>query len=346
MGMSSAESEALRSQLAAYLAAETGSSVVISNVVPLAGGASRDSWAFDACFNGGTVLRFVLRRDLPTTMNADALSRAQEFRLMAAAHAHGVKVAQVCWLCDDPAPLGMPFLIMSFVEGISVGRKVISLPGLAEARQNLGRQMAEQLALIHTLDWRSAQLDFLREPRDGHPAQNAIFGCREVLDTLGAHLPAAELVLRWLECHAPSSDALTLVHGDFRLGNLLIDKSGLAAVIDWEFAHVGDPHEELGYLCMRDWRFGSDALRASGISEREPFLLAYEQTSGAVVNRRTVTWWEILGNIRWAIICLNQAQRHLSGEDPSVELASLGRRSVEMQAEALRLIKRGLEAQA
>jgi aminoglycoside phosphotransferase (APT) family kinase protein len=129
------------------------------------------------------------------------------------------------------------------------------------------------------------------------------------------------------------------VHGDFRIGNLLVIDTGLAAVIDWEFGHIGDPDEELGYLCMRDWRFGMNQHRAAGLCDRETFLTAYEAASGRQVNRDSVDWWELMGNIRWGVICMSQANRHLSGAEKSVELASLGRRSAEMQLESLRLIE-------
>jgi aminoglycoside phosphotransferase (APT) family kinase protein len=133
---------------------------------------------------------------------------------------------------------------------------------------------------------------------------------------------------------------VTVLHGDFRVGNLLVDTAGLAAVIDWEFGHIGDPIEEIGYLCMRDWRFGNDHLHAGGLCDRERFITAYEYASGTTVDRGAADWWEIIGNIRWGVICLSQAERHLSGRDPSVELASLGRRSAEMQLEALLLIEK------
>ncbi|MCU0474518.1 MAG: phosphotransferase family protein [Anaerolineae bacterium] len=217
---------------------------------------------------------------------------------------------------------------MRHVEGISIGRKVVSLPELAAARTALPAQMAEQLALIHRLP--TAPVGFLAHPS----AQGYGF-----LDSMGAVVPALEYALRWCVRHAPAAGRTTVIHGDFRVGNLLVNPDGLAAVIDWEFAHLGDPHEELGYLCMRDWRFGVDGLRAGGLAHREDFLRSYEHFSGQTVERSAVTWWEIVGNVRWAVICLTQAQRHLSGQDRNVELASLGRRSVEIQAEALRLIQ-------
>jgi aminoglycoside phosphotransferase (APT) family kinase protein len=196
--------------------------------------------------------------------------------------------------------------------------------------------MAAQLALIHALP----AFDFLPRPPEGvSPAQDAINQCYAVLDRLGVSNPAFEFALRWAERHAPPCDNLTFIHGDFRLGNLIVNTGGLAAVADWEFAHLGDPLEELGYPCMRDWRFGMGTLRLAGIADREPFLQAYERHSGRTVDRQAVDFWEFLGNVRWGVICLAQANRHLSGQETSVELVSLGRRSAEMQLEMLRLIQ-------
>jgi len=327
----------LQARLADYLSAQTHAPVQVHNAQPLAGGASRDSWAFNATFGDGTSERFVLRRDLPTRMNEQALTRAQEFALMRAAYDHGVLVARVRWLCEDERVLDLPFFIMDYVEGVSVGRKLMTSPDLIAARAALPSQMAQQLARIHTLD--ASGLVFLPRPLKNHPARHAVQETYATLDSINAVVPALEYALRWCERYAPAPDRLTFIHGDFRVGNLLVNPAGLAAVIDWEFSHIGDPCEELGYLCMRDWRFGADKLRAAGLSPREPFIRAYEQHAGVTVNPEAVTWWEILGNIRWAVICLVQAQRHLSNQDPSIELASLGRRSIEMQAEALRLIR-------
>lgn len=326
-------------KLAHYLTDQTGQPVTIGKMTPLAGGASRDSWAIEVQV-GDQSEKWVMRRDLPTTMNAQALTRAQEYHLMRIAYQHGVKVARMRWLCEDPTVLEFPFFLMDYVDGISIGRKVITLPELAQARAVLPDHMAQQLALIHTINPDQPEFAFLQRPRQNDPAREAIDSTYEMLDSIGAQIPALEYALRWCDRHAPKSDRITFLHGDFRVGNLLVDPQGLAAVIDWEFAHVGDPAEEIGYLCMRDWRFGNDRLQAGGLCDREQFIAAYEHYSGHPIERSRTDWWEIIGNIRWAVICLTQAERHLSGRDPSVELASLGRRSAEMQLEALRLIEK------
>ena len=228
----------LAARLAAFLAHAAGAPVTITGMRPIAGGASRETWAVDAVI-GGAQTALVLRMDLASSMNPDALSRPQEFALLAAAHAAGVLA---------PRP-------------------------------------------------------------------------------------------RWLVQRAPRCAQPTLLHGDFRIGNLLVGPAGLGAVIDWEFAHVGDPHEDLAWPCVRDWRFGNDALHVGGVGELAPYLAAYTAASGRAVDRNALRWWEIMGNLRWATTCHIQAHRHLSGADPSVELASLGRRAAEMELEFLTLIE-------
>jgi aminoglycoside phosphotransferase (APT) family kinase protein len=324
-------------RLADFLARASESPVTVEKAAPLAGGASREMWLIEATVDG-TRGKFVLRRDPPTQMFEGSLTREREFYLMAAAYERGVRVARPRWLCIDESVLGSSFFVMDYVEGVSIGRKVVAAPELASVRAVLPEQMAEQLAVIHALP--PDDFPFLPRPAAGlTPAQDAIMQTRSILDNLGIHNPAFEFALRWAEAHAPTPDKLTVVHGDFRIGNLIINASGLMAVADWEFAHLGDPDEELGYLCMRDWRFGVGHLRMGGIAEREPFLQAYERHSGREVNRTAVDFWEFLGNVRWGVICLSQANRHLSGREPSVELASLGRRSAEMQLEMLRMIE-------
>jgi aminoglycoside phosphotransferase (APT) family kinase protein len=331
------EHEALFHSLQKYLSDAFGQVTLISDARPLSGGASRDTWHLSLRV-GEEPRQMVLRRDLPTQMFEEALSREEEFRLMDTAYQAGVKVARVQFLCIDKRILGSDFFLMDYVPGISIGRKVVTDPALASARERLPQEMAEELARIHRMD--ATGLDFLKRPTEGRSsAEESLHQTYLILDSLGVHNPVWEWTLRWAQNHLPEAKPLVFLHGDFRIGNLLVNEQGLAAVIDWEFGHLGDPDEELGYLCMRDWRFGLAQHRAAGLTDRESFLLAYEAASGRQVSRSSVDWWELMGNIRWGIICMSQANRHLSGAEKSVELASLGRRSAEMQLESLRLIE-------
>jgi aminoglycoside phosphotransferase (APT) family kinase protein len=330
----------LQQNLIAYLEQVTGETVVITNAKPLAGGASRETWYLEVTI-ANQPQKLVLRRDMPTQMFEDALTRDQEFRLMRAAYETDVTVAKVLWSCDDPSVLDSDFFIMEYRDGISIGRKVLFVPELENARQKLPDQLAQELARIHTIDVEKHTLDFLLRPTEGRsPTQEVIAQMYSVLDSLEIHNPVWEFALRWADQNQPDCEQMTFVHGDYRIGNLLVNESGLSAVIDWEFGHIGDPLEDIAYPSMRDWRFGKGTLHFAGLCDRETFIQAYEHYRGRSVDRAAVDWWEVIGNIRWGIMCLSQANRHLSGADPSVELASLGRRSAEMQLEALHLIEK------
>jgi aminoglycoside phosphotransferase (APT) family kinase protein len=304
----------------------------------LTGGASRDTWSVDAEIDGAPA-GLVVRRDMGGEIQDEALARSAEFEVLRRAYDAGVTVARPRWLCEDATVLGAPFFVMDRLSGESVGRRVVREPALEAGRKLLPAQMGEQLARIHAISYHG--LDFLPRPKPGEsPAVRAVERTAAQLWALGEPHPALELAIRWLRPRAPAGGRLVLVHGDFRVGNLMVGPAGLVGVFDWEFAHVGDPHEDLAWPCVRSWRFGQDRLRLGGVGDAEEFFSAYERAGGAPVDRAAITFWEVLGNLRWAVGCVSQAHRHLSGQAPSVELASLGRRACEMELEVLDLIAR------
>lgn len=317
-----------------------GRPVTVTRATPLAGGASMETWALDATLDGAAE-RLVLRRDMAVNMYAHALSRAEEFRLLEAVYAAGVKAPRPRWLYAGGADGDRAFFVMDRVDGESVGRKVVKLPELAAARATMAREMGVQLARIHAVPLTDA-LHFLRSPPEGSSAADeALRTTRAIAEGLARHNPVWALALRWLSQRVPG-DGLrrVLVHGDYRVGNLLVAPTGLAAVIDWEFAHVGDIHEDLAWPTMRDWRFERDALPVGGVGTLDDFHAGYAEAGGAPIDAKALAWWEVLGNLRWSVMCHAQAERHLSGRDPSVEYASLGRKSAEMEWEILHLLEK------
>lgn len=280
----------------------------------------------------------VLRRDMGANMHLEALSRAQEFAVLKAASAHGVNAPAPRWLHTPTA--GRQWFLMERREGEGVGRKVLRAPELAPARAGLAREMGAQLAKIHSIP--AAPLAAaLPGPGGLSPAHHALAQTRAAIATLPIRDPVWAYALRWLSEHAPAPPrALAVVHGDFRVGNILVSPAGLSAVLDWEFAHLGDPHEDLAWPMLRDWRFENDALRVGGVGHPEQFEAGYRDAGGAPIDPAALAWWERCGNLRWAVICHTQAARHLSGADPSVELASLGRKSAEISWELLNLLQR------
>jgi aminoglycoside phosphotransferase (APT) family kinase protein len=158
------------------------------------------------------------------------------------------------------------------------------------------------------------------------------------LDSVGEPHPAIEYGLAWVRERLPRGREPTFVHGDFRLGNLAVDGRGIVAVLDWEFAHVGDPVEDVAWPLVRAWRFGADDRRLGGVGAVEPYLARYRELTGRDVSPAELNVWEVLGNVKWAIGCLTQCRRHLNGEERSVEYAVLGRMAAEMEYELLDLI--------
>ncbi len=312
----------------------------VTRLERLAGGTSRESWLVELKKPDGTAQTWVLRRDLATTYADRALYRDQEFRVIRAAAAAGVQVPAPRFYCVEPCILDAPFLVMDYVSGSSIGREVLERADLVDARKGLPAQLGEQLARIHALDRAHADLAALPVPRATFsPAQEALAEMRAAILRLGVHNPTLEFGLRWLEKRMPACPVPVVLHGDFRLGNFIISPRGLEGIIDWEFAHVGDPAEDLACISLRHWRYHRGDQSFAGMSaSAETFYRAYEAAGGRPVNRAAVAFWSVWGNLRWAILCLAQSRRHLSGHDRSVELASLGRQSAEFQLEMLRLI--------
>ena len=325
-------------RLEEFLRRHTTPDLRIVSARALTGGASRDTWAIDAMTPAGP-LALVLRRDMGGAILPEALDRAGEFRVLSRAHQAGVLVPAPRWCCADPSVCGADFFVMDRLDGESVGRRIVREAGLSAARLALPAQMGEQLARIHAIPYEG--LDFLPRPSATEsPALHALDRARQHLDELGEPHPVIEFAIRWLDRRTPPCARLVLVHGDFRLGNLMVGPAGLVGVFDWEFAHVGDPHEDLAWPCVRSWRFGQNSLRLGGVGQPEEFFAAYESHGGGRIDRDAVLFWEMVGNLRWAIGCVAQTYRHLSGQAPSLELAVLGRRACEMEWELLDLIER------
>ena len=297
------------------------------------GGASRETWAFDARLDG-VLERLILRRDPPG--RAATRDPANEARLLLAARRSGVPAPEARWGEPSSEPLGAPFIVMERVEGETIPRRILRDEALAGARTRLVGQCGAALASIHAtpLD----RLDFLGAPQS--PLQ-LVEGQLTLLGSLGEPHPLFELALRWLRSNAAAGRRPRLVHGDFRVGNVIVGAEGLRAVLDWELAHVGDPAEDLGWFCVRAWRFGNDDRPAGGLGSREELVEAYVAGGGEPVDAGELRFWEIYGSLRWGIMCLIQASFHLSGATRSVELAAIGRRACEMEWALLDLLEGG-----
>ncbi len=302
------------------------SGATVSDLRRMSGGASRQTWSFRLHRGDGRVEALVLRRDPPGATTG--LGMAREAALLSAAAEAGVAVPRVVASSDDPEILGSPFVVMERVEGETIPRRILRDGLYAGAREVMATQCGSILAGVHRIP---------PDAVDGLDDGDVLEHQRQFLEELAQPHPAFELALRWLESNRPDPFGRCLVHGDFRNGNLIVGPEGIRAVLDWELAHVGDPIEDLGWLCVRSWRFGSP-LPVGGFGSYEDLLSAYRDASGRAVDRETLRWWEVFGTLRWGIICIVQTLTHLSGTVRSVELAAIGRRVCEVEWDLLDLL--------
>lgn len=295
--------------------------VVIDARKRLSGGAIQENWLLELRIEGGPwagARRWVLRSDALSALPA-SLDREQEFAVLQVVHQAGGKVPRPLWLCRDPSVHGRLFFLMEFVSGVAAGR-LLSAGAGTHGQAQLAAQLGANLARLHQIRPPCAALDFLPVP-DRAPALNTISAYRRYLDTLTEAYPVLEWGLRWCELHAPSGNDLCLLHRDYRTGNYLASEQGLEAVLDWEFSGWGDPCEDLGWFTARCWRFTRPDLEAGGIGLLEDFLRGYHEVSPLRIERSQLHYWQVMATLRWAVIALQQGQRHLSGEEPSLELA-------------------------
>jgi aminoglycoside phosphotransferase (APT) family kinase protein len=325
-------------QFCAFVASASGAATVTRTTDPvmLSGGAIQENWGLTLDITGGPHAgrhEVVVRMDAPSAVAASH-SRIQEFALLRVAFEFGVTVPEPLWSCTDDSVLGRPFFVMRRVAGIAAGHRLVRLPRTPEQARALVTDVATQLARIHTICPPEARLDFLAIPVEA-PALAAVRSYRQALDALDAARPGLEWALRWAEVSAPPADDLALCHHDFRIGNLMVDDHQVTGVLDWEFAAWSDPMSDVGYLCAHCWRFGRDDHPVGGIGERDDFYRAYEAASGRTIDPARVRYWEVMAHVRWAVIALEQADRHLSGRETNLELALTGHVAPEVAFEAV-----------
>jgi aminoglycoside phosphotransferase (APT) family kinase protein len=294
-------------------------------------GATQEVWQFSAV-NGGAEEKLILRRAPGgTRVSETAIGLATEAALIEAAAAVDVPVPAVRHVLEPEDGLGFGF-IMSFVEGETLGGRIARHETFAKARETLAFECGQVLARLHTMDpeafpklKRSDPMDLVIQWRDGY--RNS-----------GLPRPVFELTFRWLEANCPPTPPHPrLVHGDFRNGNLMIGPDGVRAVLDWELAHVGDPMEDLGWICVNSWRFGVSDKPVGGFGQREDLWAGYEAAGGAPVDRAAAKFWEVYGAMRWGVMCAGMTTSFRTA-DPTVERSVIARRTSESEIDLMRLL--------
>jgi len=342
-GTGSPRSEPSPAALARFLANASGAkSVEVTVLTRLRGGALQENWGLDARFSGGTLdgeQRLVLRTKADTGIS-QSLPLLQEFAVQKAASAARVTVPEPLFASEDPAIWGKAFFVMRRARGIAAPERITGDPELDSALPAIAERLGHELALTHRIRPPRPDLAFLTPyPQVGPMRQ--IAGFRAYLDSHPTPRPVLEWGMRWLETHIPPPTEPVLCHHDFRTGNYLLDGAELTAILDWEFAGWGDPHEDIGWFCCKSWRFARLDRKAGGIADRAPFYRGYESEAGRPIDPRRAHFWEVLASVRWAAIALQQADRHIIGGERDLDLALTGRRATECELELLMLLDAG-----
>ncbi|MBI1188766.1 MAG: phosphotransferase [Alphaproteobacteria bacterium] len=307
------------------LAAKLGGAA--ENAVQLSGGASQETWSFDVAGEG-----YILRRAPGGVVreSVNSIGLEKEAEVIRAAHKAGAPAPDVVIECEDGDGL-FPGYVMRRLAGETIARKILRDAAFAEARGKLARQCGAALARIHTIEG-------VALPSVDAGEQLARY--EEVYRSFETDRPIFELAIQELKKRTPAPIALKTLHGDFRLGNLMIDAGGLVAALDWELAHVGDPAEDMGWICTPSWRFSAFMNPVGGFGEVEDMLAGYHEAGGdPAVNEARVRFWTMLGSLKWGIMCLTMYRAYETGMDASVERAAIGRRASECELDLVLMMQ-------
>jgi aminoglycoside phosphotransferase (APT) family kinase protein len=257
-----------------------------------------------------------------------------EAMLMRFARDAGVPEPEVYAIFDAADGLGDGF-VMQWLDGEALGARIVRSESLAEVRTRLAYECGQILARIHAIDLKQTGLDRLLDPMDPAAFVEQTWDRYKLFDT---PQPMIDYAGRWLRQHLPKNPRATLVHNDFRNGNIMVGPAGVVAVLDWEVAHIGDPMRDLGWICTNSWRFGRSDLPVGGFGEYADLFRGYESVSGIEVDPAHVKFWEVFGSFWWAIGCLGMAEHFRTGPDKTVERPGIGRRSSECQVDCANLL--------
>lgn len=291
----------------------------------LTGGAVMESWRF-ACGEKAFVLR---RAPSLAFMEGRPYAHHVEAALIEAARLADVTAPEVVAVLEEADGLGSGF-VMRALPGTADPKVILECDDPA----GLLRQAARDLARIHSL--RQADVP------DGVPVMDyraAIADLKAQFLDAGGDRPIIALGLKWLEDNCPPQVEPVLNHGDYRMGNLLVEGSALTGVLDWEIAHFGDPHEDLAFGCMAVWRFARYDRPALGLGPIEDYCAAYEAESGTKVDPARFRFWTIYRTVWWAMGCLKMAAQWRSGADRMLERVVISRRTSEQELDLLLLLE-------
>jgi len=313
------------------LARRFGEAVQLEIVGEPSMGGSNHTLLFDL-IEGSARGRLVMRRETYTGLGNPFLPPENQYRLLQVARRHGIPVPEPVLELTPEDELGRGF-VMSYIAGETIPRRIIRDAAFAEARPKLAAQCGEILARIHAIDL--GEVDFLADIDD---SRDPIAAQRHRLDLYGETHPALEVGLRWLERNRPQHQTPVMLHGDFRNGNFIVGTDGIRAVLDWECSHFGHAMEDLGWLCLRSWRFGHNDDPVGGFGRREDLYTAYQAASPIAIGPAEIHYWEVFGFVRWAVLNVMQGYGHVHENRRSLVFAACGRNTAVIEYDLIETI--------
>jgi aminoglycoside phosphotransferase (APT) family kinase protein len=313
--------------------------VKVSNLTGSSAGARRLNVLFDADGAGDDGVPLRLAATILPTSEIELNPISAEADVRALAQRHGVPTPRIYATCTDPSYVGGPFFVSARVDGESVPRRVLRLVHAEGIGERVAGQLGEALARLHAIDPELAPAELVSDAAV-NPAEQALTDAAAGVAELLPNRPAFALGLAWLERRLPAPpERRTIVHTDARNGNLIVDATGLRAVLDWEGTRrYGDPMQDVAWPATRMWRFREDAREIGGFAGREPYVAGYERAGGTFDLER-YEWWKVLGTLRWGLGLAGQAAAHLDGRFRSVVMAASGRRVPELEWDFLMLLR-------
>ena len=286
-----ADREQLGEQLAAVCARCLGPGEV-EGLTQLSGGASMESWRFSFASRDWILRRLPgLSANLTVPDGVAMLSLSDQASLLQHVYSQGVSVPEVLTILQPEDGVGDGF-VMACVAGEALPQKLLSDPAYSRALGALSKRCAGELARIHGVSPDALPIDLtVQTPREALKEQECFYAQH------GSLHPVFSLAFAWLSENVPSATRQALVHGDFRLGNFLMDHAGLTAVLDWELSHLGDPIRDVAFFCTPSWRFGCYHLEAAGVAPSETWIKDYEWATHTNVDPAHFTWWLVFNTL-------------------------------------------------
>ena len=300
----------------------------IKQLIPLTGGASADINRIILANED----ELIVRRTLSQEKSVMAIPKILEAKIQKVVKKNGAPVPAIIFEFSEGEEIGEGY-VMEAIPGETIPRKILRDKKFASAREKLPFEIGKSLAKIH-----QTQLDDLKA-LDQVTFSDSLGKLFQVYLSFNQPQPVFDLAFKWLEAQKLTEYGDVLVHGDFRFGNFIISEENLESIIDWELAHIGNPMEDLGWLCVRSWRFGNVEKRVGGLGDIKDLIAGYESNSDIKIDESQLDIWQLYGSLRWGVICMMQTFAHLSGMVNSVEKAAIGRRVSETEFDLMNMIK-------